>query len=182
MIDGLIGFFVIFLLRLGDVPISTLRTMLMIQGRRGAVFGLAVVESVIWIVAISQVLTTDTLSNPWRIAGYSLGFATGVIVGMTIERWVAIGTLLVRIISKSHSEQIRQQLMDEGFGVTVVDGRGRGGPVMIMFVVCPRRRLNELLSCVEKLDPNAVVTHDAVTPAVGHFHGSTSRPAVDDAK
>ncbi|WP_428940161.1 DUF2179 domain-containing protein [Fontivita pretiosa] len=173
--DALAGFGLIFVLRLGDVPIGTLRTMLMIQGKKAAVFGLAILECLIWVLAISRVLSPQTLNDPFRIAGYVLGFATGVIVGMTIEDWVAVGTLLVRIISRTHSEPIRQSLLDNDFGVTAVDGRGREGPVMVLFVVCPRRRLRELLKTIEAIDPNCVVTFDTVTPALGHFHGAKER-------
>ena len=173
--NGFLAFLLVFCLRLGDVPIGTLRTILMIQGRRSAVFGLAILECLIWIVAISRVLTTDALHDPWRVGGYVLGFATGVIVGMTIEQWVAIGTLIVRLISRTQSEAIRQSLLDADFGVTAVQGQGREGPVLILFIVCPRRRLRELLKIVSELDPNAVVTHDAVTPSLGGYHGDAKR-------
>jgi uncharacterized protein YebE (UPF0316 family) len=75
----------------------------------------------------------------------------------------------------SHSQEIRQRLLDANFGVTTIDGRGREGPVMILFVLCPRRRLREVLRVVGELDPRAVVSHDTVTPALGGYHGSTDR-------
>ena len=177
ILDGVISFLTVFALRLGDVPIGTLRTMLMIQGRRGAVFGLAVCESLIWLVAISRVLNASTLHDPWKVGGYAVGFATGVMVGMAAENWFAIGTLLVRIISRQQPETVRQKLLDSDFGVTAIDGRGRDGHVMVLFVVCPRRRLRTLLKMVEEIDPHALATHDAVTPALGGFHGWKRRPS-----
>src|SRR4051794_35661349 len=176
ILNGLLAFFLVFSLRLGDVPVGTVRTMLMINGRRGAVFGLAMCESLIWLIAISRVINPETVRDPWRVSGYVLGFATGTIVGMTVERWVGIGTVLIRVISLSHAEEIRQRLLDGNFGVTAIDGRGREGPVMILFVFCPRRRLRGALRVGAELDPRAVVSHDTVTTALGGYHGDTRRP------
>lgn len=178
MLDGVLAFLLVFGLRLGDVPVGTLRTILMIQGRKSLVFALALCESFIWLIAISRVLNAETLSNPWKVSGYVTGFATGVVVGMQVEAYFAIGSIIVRAISTKFSEPLRERLLAENFGVTAVDGRGRHGPVSILFIVCPRKRLRELLRIVEQVDPKTVVTHDAVTPAVGGFHGWKGRAGV----
>jgi len=169
MMQALLGGFLIFLLRLGDVPISTVRTMLMVQGRRWPVAGLAVCESAIWVVAISRVLNGGALLHePIKIAGYAMGFATGTVVGMTIEGWLAFGKVLVRVISHKNAE-LRQHLLDDGFGVTAVKGEGRGGEVFILFVVALRRREKELLRDIQAIDPHAFVTREQVGEALNGF-------------
>jgi uncharacterized protein YebE (UPF0316 family) len=177
MSEGLVGFITIFLLRLGDVPIGTVRTMLMVQGRRFPVAMLAFVESAIWILAISRVLGSGALNDPAKMAGYALGFATGTVVGMTIERWLAFGKVLVRVISRTHSEPLRNRLFDDGYGVTAITGEGRAGSVLVLFVVAPRRRLNTILRVVRDLDPHAFITHEPVSEAIGGYLPTASEPA-----
>ena len=63
----------IFLLRLLDQTLGTLRTLYVNKGKPsfGAVLGF--VESAIWVVAISQVIRD--LDSPFLVFGYALGFA-----------------------------------------------------------------------------------------------------------
>jgi uncharacterized protein YebE (UPF0316 family) len=68
-------------------------------------------------------------------------------------------------------------LREHGFGVTVIQGEGREGDVLILFIVAPRRREKELLKLVEHLDPAAFVTLDAVHHALGGYLTSARRAA-----
>lgn len=167
MLDALLGGLLIFCLRLGDVPIGTVRTMLMVQGRKLPVALLAVCESAIWVLAISRVLKGG-LDSPYKVAGYALGFATGTVLGMLIEGWLAFGKVLVRVIS-SRSHALLERLRDEHFGVTAVPGQGRDGEVLILFIVLARRRKRQLLRCVRGIDPHAFITVEPVGEAHGGF-------------
>jgi uncharacterized protein YebE (UPF0316 family) len=173
MAHAIIGGFLIFLLRLGDVPISTVRTMLMVQGRKLPVAMLALCESAIWLVAVSRVLSGNALNEPIKIAGYAMGFATGTVVGMTLESWLAIGNVLVRVIS-DESIAIKKKLQDDGFGVTAIKGEGRDGDVWILFVVSLRRREKQLLCDIQEIDPHAFITIESIGEAIG---GYIRRPA-----
>jgi uncharacterized protein YebE (UPF0316 family) len=181
MLESILGGLLIFLLRLCDVPIGTLRTMLMVQGRRLPAVCLASIEAAIWVIAISRVFSGD-LNSPFRIAGYALGFASGTALGMTAERWLAFGQALVRIISRTHSEALRLKLISEGFGVTGVEGRGRDGPVLILFVVTPRKRLRKMLALIRALDASAFITLEPVSQAIGGHFAPAATAAVGQAK
>jgi uncharacterized protein YebE (UPF0316 family) len=170
MLDAILGGLVIFLLRLGDVPIGTLRTILMVQGRKIPVALLAVVEASIYLLAIGTVLAGG-LHSPFQVIGYALGFASGTVLGMFIEGWLAFGMVLVRIIS-AKSQVLREKLREEQFGVTAVRGEGKGGEVYILFVVLKRRRKRSLRKAVRIVDPHAFVT---VEP-VGEAHGGYVEP------
>jgi len=168
MAHALLGGFLIFLLRLGDVPISTVRTMLMVQGRKLPVALMAVCESAIWVIAIARVLSGNAINEPIKIAGYAIGFATGTVVGMWLEELLAIGKVMVRVISDK-SVELRQKLLDDGFGVTAIRGEGRQGEVMILFVVLLRRREKQLLRDIQSIDPHAFITIEQVGEALGGF-------------
>jgi len=158
----------IFGLRICDVSIGTIRTIFTIRGYRLVSFCMGIVESGIWIFAISRVMKYIDRGESWlNIAGWAIGFATGTVVGITIEQWIASGSILVRCISRNHALRLRELLHAEGFGVTAVQGQGRDGNVLVMFIVTPRKRGNELLRMINGIDPDAFVTLEPVSRAIG---------------
>ena len=101
----------IFILRLIDQSLGTLRTLYVNKGKPlfGALLGF--VESGIWIIAISQVIRD--LNDPFLAIGYALGFAAGTIVGSYIESSIAIGDVVVRIFSPkdADSQKVAAELL-----------------------------------------------------------------------
>ena len=114
----------IFLLRLLDQTLGTLRVLYVNKGKPvfGAVLGF--VESAIWVVAISRVI--QDLNDPLLIFGYALGFASGTIMGSYIENTIATGDIVVRISAPKDSDsiQVAEELRKNDFGVTSTNGEG----------------------------------------------------------
>src|SRR3954471_22041718 len=141
----------IFSLRILDVPVGTLRVMYMVRGERRKAVPLAFFESLVWIFAISRIM--KAVDNPVNMLAFAAGFAAGTMVGMTLERWIASGHVLVRVISgKADAGGLAEALRAAGFGVTVLTGEGRRGEQEILFVVALRRRARELLDLVRRQD------------------------------
>lgn len=176
MVESLLGALMIFGLRVTDVSIGTVRTLFTIRGRRAVAGLLGVIESGIFIFAISRVLSSAG-QDPIKMIGYACGFATGTMLGITIERWIASGAVLVRVISPRHAVRLRASLLNEGFGVTGVRGEGRDGEVMILFIVAPRRRGKQVIRLVQDLDPEAFITVEPVAQAIGGFIPSAAQDA-----
>ena len=110
----------IFLLRLLDQTLGTLRMLYVNKGKPTFGAALGFIESAIWVVAISQVI--KDLDDPFLVVGYALGFASGTIVGSYIESSIAIGDVVIRIFSPKDddSQLVAQKLRSEGFGVTII--------------------------------------------------------------
>jgi len=53
--------------------------------------------------------------------------------------------------------------------VTAVQGQGYEGNVLVIFVVSPRRRESEVLAAVKHVDPEAFITVEPVSRAIGGF-------------
>src|SRR5436190_12817926 len=110
-------------LRITDVAIGTIRTLYTIRGQRLIAAALGFVESLVWIYAISRLVAT-VKENPLNMIAWAVGFSSGTILGITIERWIASGMVLVRVISRNHAVRLRELLFSEGFGVTSVQAQG----------------------------------------------------------
>jgi uncharacterized protein YebE (UPF0316 family) len=147
----------IFLARVADVSVGTVRTILVFRGRRFLAAGLGFIEGLIWLGAAAQVL--QNLSEWYLAFAYAAGFAAGNIAGIWLEGKLAIGAELIRIISKDTGVRVAEELRATGHSVTEFTGRGDDGlPVEVLFVVEKRRRVRSLLLQILAIDPKAVCT------------------------
>ena len=153
---------VIFSLRLADQSLGTMRALLVSKNKPIYAALIGLVESAIWIVAISQVI--KDIDDPVLIGAYAAGFAAGTILGTYIERIVGVGNIVVRVFTPSNSPSVAETLRDNGHGVTVIDGEGKDGPVKIYLCVIPRRKLKSVLQMIEEINPNAYITTDMANP------------------
>ncbi|MDF1578154.1 MAG: DUF5698 domain-containing protein [Desulfurivibrionaceae bacterium] len=144
----------IFLARIADVSLGTLRTISIIRGRKWMAFGLGLIEIMIWLTVISAVLL-KIRESPILGLFYAFGFATGNMVGIRIEKWLALGNINLRIISRHYYCEMATSVRAAGFPVTVFMGEGGTGPVGELYIVCAGRDLKKILSLVRGIDPNA---------------------------
>lgn len=152
----------IFFLRVGDMSLDTIRVLFMVRGKKLLVWVLGFFQALIFVVAISSVLTQ--LNNVLNIIGYATGFATGNIVGMMIENRLAIGHVLVNIISSNRGSFIAERLRASGYAVTEIAGRGMNGTVFELHASVLRKDVSQVETIVLESDPQAFVTAEDVRP------------------
>ena len=146
----------IFFARIFDVALGTLRTIVTVQGRTVHAFFLGIAEVIIWIVVVSTVVN-QIKESPVLIVFYALGFASGNVVGILVERKLAFGNIVFRIISTKRGNALANELRAAGQPVTVFVGEGMHGPVKELYVVCRRRDTKRLLSVVDSIDASAFI-------------------------
>jgi len=152
----------IFAARLVNVALDTLRFMFTLRGKRTLAWILGFLESIIYIMIIGSILTN--LGNVLNLIGYAAGFATGNVVGMAIEKRLAIGFTHFSIISPDHSTEIADALRNAGFGVTEIPARGRQSSFMLVDCHVRRKDTDTVESLVLEIDPNSFITAEEVTP------------------
>lgn len=149
--ESLLLALVIFTARVIDVSLGTMRHAMIIRGKRFITFCIAFLESLVWVFAVSKVLSD--LSEPLTALAFALGFATGTFVGMTIENLLKIGDQVVKVFSNK-GEEVAALLRDAGFRVTEFEGRGRDGLVVLLFVQVRRRDAKKVLQLARSHDKN----------------------------
>ena len=152
----------IFLLRVCDMTLDTLRVLFIVRGQRAVVWFLGFFQSAIWVVAITSVL--GHLGNPLAWIGYAAGFATGNVVGMAIEDKLAIGYRHLRVISPLRGAQVADAVRQAGYGVTELDGHGRDGPVAVINASVRRRDVAHLQKVIRQADPEAFIAVEEIRP------------------
>jgi len=152
----------IFLLRVVDMGCDTLRMLFVVRGKKKLAWGLGFIQSVVFVMAISSVLTN--LDNPLLVIGYACGFATGNVVGMYIEERLAIGYSSIRVVSSRRGTLVAEKLRDAGFAVTEIPARGRDGMVTVLNISVHRKNVDRVDTIVLETDPEAFITLEDVRP------------------
>jgi len=155
----------IFLCRIGDVSIDTLRVISIVKGQRVRAMVFGVLASGIFIVALATVFRPPI---HWlQMVGYAGGFGVGTLVGMTLAAWLSSEFVLLRILSRPPGGPIGDRLRSDGFAVTAVAGEGRDGPIEILFSVVRRSQAQKALDVVRAVDEKAFVVVEPVQHAAG---------------
>ena len=152
----------IFFARTINIALDTLRFMFTMRGTKWVSWVLGFIQSVIFVVVIGSVLTN--LENPLNIIGYSAGFATGNVLGMAIEKRLAIGFTHFNIISRNRSTEIADALRNDGYGVTEIPARGRESSFMLIDCRVRRKQSDEVEDLVLAIDPEAFITAEDIVP------------------
>lgn len=153
----------IFFARIADVSLGTVRTIAVVKGRILIASLLGFVEVLIWVIAVSNVVTR--LDQPINLVAWAAGFAVGNAVGIFIERKLALGDVVMRIISRGQGPEIAERLRHLGQRVTEFEGKGRSGPVQLLYLVMDRVDADRVERIARNIDPDAVVVNEDVRHA-----------------
>jgi len=150
----------IFLARICDQTIGTLRLIFLSKGFKNIAPFLAFFESMIWLIAISQIL--QHLDNVATFLAYGLGYATGNYVGMVVEERLSIGSVIIRIFSKERIPEFVDVLQKNNYGYTIINAEGSTGELKIIFSIINRKYLPHLIEQINTIDNNTFYTIEEV--------------------
>jgi len=150
----------IFIARLFDVSINTLRIMLVLNGKKTIAPILGFFEALIWLLAIGQII--QNINNPLSYLAYAGGFAAGTYIGMVIEEKLALGRVLVRVITAAPMPELIEFMKDRNYRFTSVGAEGRFGKVNLLFTVMKRDLLKEFIGKVKTFNDKAFYTIESV--------------------
>lgn len=161
---------IIFMARIVDVSIGTLRLICITRGRRRLAVVLGFFEVTIWLLAVSGVFAH--LDNWMNFLAFAGGFTVGNAVGMAIERKLAMGTQVVHFLSRGGAHAVAERLRFADYIVTTFLGQGRDGPVAACMAIIPRKQTRKVVQMAREVDPAVIVTVEEVAET------SISAPAV----
>lgn len=150
----------IFLARVADVSIGTIRVILVMQGKKGLAPLLGFFESLIWLLAIGQIF--QHIDNPVSYISYAMGYAFGTYVGIILEEKMAIGRVVVRVITALPANDLIEYLDKKNHRYSNIDATGNDGKVNIIFTVVKRNILKELIPKIHEYNPKAFFTIEGV--------------------
>jgi uncharacterized protein YebE (UPF0316 family) len=153
----------IFLARICDVSIGTLRIIFVSKGKKYIAPLLGFFEVLIWITVVSRVM--QNLDNYINYIAYAAGFATGNFAGMIIEEKLAMGIQMVRVFTYQRGQELVQLLNSRGFGATSVEAHGAREDVQLIYTIVHRNDLSKVVNIINEFNPKAFFTIEDVKAA-----------------
>lgn len=157
----------IFVARIVDVSLGTLRILFIARGLKIQSAILGFFEVFIWLMVISSIM--NNLDSPLYYVFYAAGFAAGNYAGIALERKLRIGRVALRVISREDPDPLYDYFDRNDLGLTVVNAEGAKGPVKILYSIIDRSDLEELLPQLNDLSPRAFFSVEDVKTASKNF-------------
>ena len=146
----------IFVMRVLNMALDTVRMMAVMRGMKPLTWILGVLQTVVFVVALGSVVSD--LDNPINIIAYAVGFATGNVIGMMIEKRLALGYVNITVMSPTNGREIAETLREKGHAVTEIPARGKDGSVEILECSVQRKFAKEVQDIALDCDPDAFIT------------------------
>ena len=114
----------IFLARIIDVSLGTIRTIIVVKGKNliGSILGF--IEVAVWFLVVEQALTTDDF-NLFIVISYSLGFATGTYIGGVISKKIINSKYTVQIITDYNVQLLINYIRESSMAVSILKLEGK---------------------------------------------------------
>ncbi len=152
--------FSIFVARVVNEAIGTLRIMFLARENRVVAPILGFIEVLMWIIIIGQIM--QNLNNVLCYIAYAGGFAVGNFVGMYIENKLAMGVTLIHVITRKNTTALQKNLRKNNYGFTKIAGKDIDGIENIIFIIVKRKELNNVIKIIKDFNPNAFFTTEDV--------------------
>ena len=161
----------IFFVRIIDVTLGTLRTIITVKDKIFFASVIGFFEVLVWFLIVKEALDT-TNNSIWIGIFYALGFAFGTYIGGKISRKVIKGNLTVQVITSKASNIWLKTLRESGFAVSVMDMRQKdNGPDKCMFFMeIKQSDFDKLHKLIKKFDKDAfIVVNESKVVINGYF-------------
>ncbi len=153
----------IFVARILDVSIATIRIVLLNKGSEFWAPVLGFIETLIWVIAIGEIM--KNLGSPITYLAYAGGFAAGTYIGVILEKKIAMGTSLIQVITKVEAASLAEVLRHMKLPIASVKAEGNEGPINILYITTRRKDLSSIFKIIKFHNPSAFVTVEELTIA-----------------
>ena len=145
----------IFFFRIIDVSLGTVRTIFSVKGKNLIASLIGFAEITVWFLVVKEALNTDE-NSLWIVFSYASGFSTGTYIGGIISNKFIKSNLGVQVITNNNN--IINILRDNGFGVSVIDIKGKKDEKKYMlYISITNKNYTELEKIIKSYDEKAFI-------------------------
>ena len=156
---------IVFGMCIGSMGLDTTRVIFVVRGAKLLAWLLGFFSSSAAILTLGFALV-QVKENPLAVVSYAAGWASGNVLGIIIEKKLAIGHIQLSIVSPNLGSAIVENLRLGGFAVTEIPARGKDGTVSMLQCSVLRRDANEAEKLIKSVDPNAFITAEEIRPVL----------------
>lgn len=143
----------IFVARIIDVTIGTIRIVMVSKGQKFWAPLLGFFEMLVWLLAISRIF--ENLDNWVCYFAFAAGFGMGNFIGLRIEEKLAMGIVKIQIITNTNAARLIENMKEAGYGITHHAAKGATEEVSIIYSIIKRTQLPIVIETIKATNPNA---------------------------
>lgn len=161
----------IFLCRILDVTLGSIKTVLVVREKAlvAACFGFF--EVFIWYIVVKDAMSSTDAVIPLATA-YALGYATGTFVGGSLAKRLIGGKVTIHVVTSDRNPVLPMVLREAGFGITVlgVQESDYGGEKNLILAEFDKKDLERFKTILKDADPDAFVIVQETKSTLGGYY------------
>lgn len=150
-------YFLIFVFKVLENTMSTLRIIVVSNGRKLLGSILQGIIALVWVFSTGLVVV-DVLHDPFKVVSFTLGSLVGSYIGSLIEEKIAMGSnMLTAVIDKCFSYRIIKALKKQKYEVIVLNGKRKDELKNVLFIMVKRKKRNDVIKLIKNIDCNSTI-------------------------
>lgn len=146
----------IFFVRILDVSLGTVRTIMTVKNKNLIASMIGFVEITVWFLVVKEALNTDE-NSIFIVLSYAAGFSTGTYIGGLISDKYIKGYMSVQVITEK-ANVLTKVLRENGYGVSSIDVKGReNSDKVLLLIQINSNNLEGLKSLINEYDDKAFI-------------------------
>ncbi len=148
----------IFFVRILDVSLGTLRTVITVKGKSFVASLVGFVEVSIWFLVVKEAINTSS-NSLWIMFSYAGGFAVGTYIGSQLSNWLIKGTLSLQVVTSSKNEELLNKIRNNGYAVSAIniEGKDKDTERYMLFIEINKKSLSHLQKLIQEVDKKAFI-------------------------
>lgn len=146
----------IFLVRIIDVSLGTIRTIMSVKNKNLIASLIGFVEVTVWFLVVKEALNTDE-NSIFVVLSYAAGFATGTFIGGKISSKYIKGYMSVYVITEQE-KNLTDILREKEYGVSVIEIKGKNdNEKALLLIQINNNNLEQLKTLIKECDEKAFI-------------------------
>lgn len=149
-------YILIFLSKVLESALSTLRLIIVANGKKllGAILQMFI--TLVWVITTSVVII-DITKDYFKAIAFILGASIGSYIGSLIEEYIAMGNnMLICIINPQLKNQVKNILLEKEYRIIETNDEGK------LAILTKRKNRNEVKKIIKEIDENSTIIIEKV--------------------
>lgn len=151
----MIIYILIFISKVIELSLSTLRLILVANGKKLLGSILQFIVAITWIL-VTGIVVSDIKSDPLKIVFFALGSLVGSLVGSIIEEKIGLGDILINYITEN--KNIENIIRKNGYKTITTKINDK---YIILFII-KRKNKKNIIDLLKKLDKDSLIYSEKI--------------------
>ncbi len=156
----MLTYFIIFISKIIENTLSTLRLIVVAKGKKmfGAI--LQFIIAFVWVIT-TGIVVVNIKDDPLKVVFFALGSLIGSYLGSFIEEKIALGEDMLTVITNDNSsDEIIEKLSSYNYPVYKLKSENKN--TFILLVMSHKKNRSKIINIIKKIDRNSLISASSI--------------------